>query len=210
MLQPAIRSVPLRDRLPTWAASGLLAASLLLLPAPVEALSVQSSSVMVDTEAGVAGFSLLFDAVPDFYTVDEFGRQASSFQYWIFWDGAPTVRTGDSDVIVRGGEIPVAGDLRFRDRGPSGTGGPDAGGWGPLRGSVPFVQTGALVEFSAPLSLIGDPDGVFAYGLIATEYGASSGTLLGYSGQVVPEPSTASLVALGLGLTALCARRPRI
>ena len=64
-----------------------LALVLLLAAAPAApsfaAIHIESHSVTVDRPRGVARFAARFDAPPDFWTVDEFGRLADSFQYEI-------------------------------------------------------------------------------------------------------------------------------
>src|SRR5688572_3943146 len=78
------------------------------------AAMILSESVTVDQIAQEATFELEFDTVPDFFTVDAFGRPADSFQYFLFYEGDPFQPDPETDVIIRGDEIHIAGDIRFR------------------------------------------------------------------------------------------------
>lgn len=163
-----------------------------------DSLSLVSESAVLDANAQQVLFTLRFNRFPNFFTVDEFGRQAASFQHYIAFNNDPSGSSRNPDVLIRGGEIYLSGDVRVCDSGPHGSGGPGSGGWGPVRGSVPFTFTDSVLTFTIPLAIIGDSDGQFAYRLQITEFGAATQTRTGYSTSAIPEP--ASLMLLGLGL----------
>jgi hypothetical protein len=173
------------------------------------ALLINSDSVVANLDSREVFFTIEFNEVPDFFTLGSGGGQADSFQYYIETDGElPVFKNAFSelDIIIRGEEIHVGGDIRIRDALPFGSGGSNSGGWGLLRGSVPYTLNGTVLTFSAPLELIGDSDGLFSYRLEAYEFGAWNGIITERRSIVqsnpptpVPEPaSTLSLLALGI------------
>jgi hypothetical protein len=118
-------------------------------------------------------FTVEFSQPPDFFTVDEFGRQAHSFQYFIVGDR--TLPYPERyDAIVRAEEIHLSGDvIRIRRARPS-VPDPEAGGWGELVGEVPFAVDGTTLTFAAPLAMLSEhsTDGRFDYELMSVEFGA--------------------------------------
>src|SRR5687767_946101 len=71
------------------AAAFALTTSGLLSPAAARAgVVIVSQSAEVDAARERAFFTLEFDAVPDFYTLGEFGQAKDAFQYEIDGDGA--------------------------------------------------------------------------------------------------------------------------
>jgi hypothetical protein len=74
------------------------------------------------------------------------------------------------------------------------------GGWGSIRGSVPYTLSGNVFSLLVPLQLIGDSDGNFSYRLEWYEYGRYQHYI---DAETVPEPATVfgSFMALG-GLAA--------
>jgi hypothetical protein len=152
-----------------------------------------SESAVFNPDTGDVNFTIEFNQVPDFLSVDSVGRQANSFQYFIIGD-ASLPYPENYDAIFRGEEIHITGDtLRIRDSRPSDSD-PIAGGWGAIRGSVPYSLFGNVVAFSAPLSLISDhsTDGSFRYELESSVYGSTTRHVVTQStGWIVPEPSTA-------------------
>jgi hypothetical protein len=134
-----------------------------------------SESAVFDPVTEQVTFTLTFNRVPDFQTVDEFARQADSFQYYVLGDlSLPYPAYYDS--IIRGDEIHVVpGVLRIRDAVPSDPD-PAAGGWGPIRGEVPYRLEGNVFTFSVALSTISDHsvDGRFSYELQLTQFGAAT------------------------------------
>lgn len=187
------------------------------------ALLINSESIVANLDSREAFFTIEFNEVPDFFTVDSFGRQADSFQYYIETDGELPVFRGspyysELDIIIRGEEIHVAGDIRIRDALPIDSGGSNSGGWGLLRGSVPYTLNGTVLRFSAPLELIGDSDGLFSYQLEAYEFGALNAFTTERRSVVqsnpstpVPEPtSTLGLLAFGtLGVASTLKRKQK-
>jgi hypothetical protein len=144
--------------------------------APVWAgVLIVSEGAEVDRAAGVARFRVRFDARPDLWTMDEFGRPKDSFQYEIDddWNAPAGLPPEGLDSVVRGDEVHVANALRVRDAGFNTTPDPDpaAGGWGGVRDEVPLQWEGNELRFEAPLGALGDDDGYFAYRLFTTEYG---------------------------------------
>ena len=82
---------------------------------------------------GNVDFSLTFNQVPDFFTVDQFGRQANSFQFYIATSPFPGLYPPRPYAsLIRGEEIHVAGDLRVRNDNPPDPD-PNASGWGSIQ-----------------------------------------------------------------------------
>ncbi|MEH1790612.1 MAG: hypothetical protein V7L23_34885 [Nostoc sp.] len=177
------------------------------------ALFVESESAVVNLDAKEVLFTINFNRAPDFFTVDEFDRQADSFQYFIDPSGElpifrpPSIYSNLSS-IIRGEEIHVGGDIPIRDVFSVGPSEPNSGGWGKIRGSVPYSLDGTVLKFSAPLQFIGDSDGLFSYQLLLTEFGGSSDSVENKStietATSVPEPNFAlgalTFAALTVGL----------
>lgn len=180
---------------------------------------INSESVVANLDSREALFTIEFNEVPDFFTIDNFGRQADSFQYYIDTDGElPVFRNypDELDIIIRGEEIHVAGDIRIRNALPIGSGGSNSGGWGLIRGSVPYTLNGTVLTFSAPLELIGNSDGLFSYHLETYEFGSGNGSAIERRSVVqssLPTPvpdhtSTIGLLALGsLGAASILKRK---
>jgi hypothetical protein len=140
-----------------------------------DGLTVRTESAVVDPVTSHVTFTLSFSRTPDFQTVDEFDRQADSFQYYILGDPSlPYPAYYDS--IIRGDEIHVVPDvLRVRDPVPPDPD-PAAHGWGPIRGEVPYRLQGNVLTFSVALSTISEHsvDGRFSYELLLTQFGGST------------------------------------
>jgi hypothetical protein len=162
-----------------------------------------SESAIFDPITADVQFTIKFNAPPDFFTLDVFGRQANSFQYFVVGD--PNLPYPELyDAIIRGDEIHVTGStVRIRNSGPPD---PDlaSGGWGAIRGSVPFSVDGKILTFSIPLNLISDHsrDGNFAYRLESYEFGRLT-RFLDSQSAIVPEPATGVSLVLG-GVTLCC------
>lgn len=168
--------------------------------AKAEFISVSESAVFNPSTQEVL-FTIEFNQTPDFFTVDSFGRQANSFQFFITGDpGLPY--PARYDAIIRAEEIHITMDvLRVRNAVPPDPD-PAAGGWGSIRGAVPFSLNGSVLTFSTPLQLISDhsTDGRFAYGLQSYQFGALTRSVNNQS-VVVPEPTSLTLLSVGaLGL----------
>jgi hypothetical protein len=159
---------------------------------------IVSQSALVDKVGKTATFTLTFNQAPDFTLVPGDG-QANAFQYEIDpnWagqdDGTGALSFNDIQTIVRGSEIFAGTGLPVRER--DGVGGPNAGGWGPVRDVVPFQFNGDKLTFTAPLDSLDDNDGVFRYRVFSTDHGTVSSDV---RGAVIPLPA-----ALGIGITVL-------
>jgi hypothetical protein len=201
-----------------WVGVGLAAAVLAAVAPPRGASAgvvIVGQSASVDRERGSASFDLHFDARPDFQTVDEHGRVADSFQYEIDANGPASkeLPVNFIDAVVRGDEIRVANALRVRG-GWGDTPDPDpvAGGWGPVRTTVPFNLDGGHLSFEVPLSALGDgaADGIFSYRVFTTDFGLTSSEVESSVGAVsVPLPSGAWAALLAVGGYALVRLRRR-
>jgi len=174
-----------------------------VLPAEA-ALMVLSQSAEVNLDSKSVLFQIEFNRAPDFFTSDEYGRQADAFQYYIDADGELSLFSGgisysNLETIIRG-EIHLGGDVRIRNLFPPDPDFSSSGGWGSIRGSVPYTLSGNVVSLLVPLQFIGDSDGKFSYALMWTEYGGAGGFIYA---ETVPEPATifGSFMALG-GLAA--------
>lgn len=166
-----------------------LLAALLFVPAPARSLQIVSHIEGYDPATSMFYFLIQLNAPPDFFTVDGVGRPRDSFQYWICWDSAAGwLRTyTQPDVLIRGGEIRTLGGIPVRDR----TGTPSGpGGWGPVRGIVPYTLTGSIIQFQVPRPVLGCPGNQFYYYLGVTEYGGTTSSRDGVSGQPGPVPTT--------------------
>lgn len=133
---------------------------------------------------GTLHFELHFNRMPDFMKLDANGRPADSFQIYVAFDPATTdpVSPALADVIIRGDEIHLAGDLRVRDAKPAASD-PNCGGWGAIRGSVPFhvkhLHDGtAKLLFDISFALLGIT-GKFSYVVETFAYGATQGSVSG-------------------------------
>jgi hypothetical protein len=135
-------------------------------------------------------FQLVFDSHPDFFTLDQYGQPVDEFQFDI--SPGPSIPHDFSGIstIIRGGEIHVNDDIRFRDTGPC-VDLPVSGGWGAIRSSVSFTLSGNMLTFSASDSLIGvDPNtGAFGYILSFIHDGGATGqpNIYGEFGAPVPD-----------------------
>jgi hypothetical protein len=151
----------------------------------------------IDSFGGV-NFTLQFSRTPDFLSLDHYGRQADAFQFYIatstnipvFYPPRPYAS------LIRGGEIQYGNGLIIRNDGPSDETDPHSGGWGSVRGSVPYTLNADSLTFSVPADVL-NVQGSFAYSLLLTSFGAA--THDSYSGDSggpipVPEPAPFSLV----------------
>lgn len=129
-------------------------------------------------------FILLFDRMPDFTSVDSQRMQADAFQIFIAFDPNEQRPNNQPDIVIRGSEINVANDVRIRNARPPIECDNNAGGWGTLRGSVPFylspiVGTGAILTFNVPFTLLG-VSGRFSYAIETYhDYGSIGNTVYG-------------------------------
>lgn len=169
-----------------------------------------SESAVFNPVSGEVHFTVEFNQPPIFLTTDSVGRQTNSFQYFIVGDPKlPYPQTFDT--IIRGEEIHFTENaLRIRSAVPAASD-PQAGGWGPVRGTVPFVLDGTTLTFATLLPVISDhsADGRFAYRLESYEFGGLTQFVDSQSqSSVVPEPATAGLIVVGcLTLSCWCGWR---
>jgi hypothetical protein len=172
----------------------------LIQPAPFQFVS---ESAQYDSASNQIHFQIVFNQPPDFLEVDEHNRSANAFQYFIFGDRSLTY-PDHFDSIIRGEEIRVADGIRIRNAAPTSL--PDdvhSGGWGTIRGTVPYSLSGSVLRFTTPLHLISDvsTSGILEYQLETYVYGATTRFLSDGRSTVlattVPEPGTGALLALG-------------
>ena len=150
-----------------------------------DSFQLAGHSVEVDNTAETATFRLTFNREPVFFVSE--GTATDAFQVEIDADSTsfeqPLVFE-TIDAVVRGAEISQADGLPVRDR--EGDGGENAGGWGPVRGFVPFDLDGATLTFTTGLDLIGDADGKFRYRIIAIDDGSVTSEV---TAAVIPVPA---------------------
>ena len=148
-----------------------------------DAFHLAGHSVEVSNAAETATFRLTFNREPNFFAADatesfqvEIDADATTFEQPLVFE--------DIDAVVRGAEISEADGLPVRDR--EGDGGEGSGGWGPVRGFVPFDLDGEMLTFTTDLSLIGDADGKFRYRINVIEDGAITTEV---SAAIIPVPA---------------------
>ncbi len=149
--------------------SGLLLLTSALAAQTISAaeIRIKNQSVKILPQSHEALFRLEFDRVPHFYATDPQGVPADSFQYFINYDPSRSYVDNVFDphlTVIRGDEIHVCHKIRVReslwnDSDPD----PNSGGWGALRGAVPFVVLNKTLIFSVPLELIEAQHGNFGY-----------------------------------------------
>ena len=168
--------------------------------AEVVDFQIESQSVKVDPSEGTAGFSITFNRTPIFITKDTSASDA--FQYEVDADTSsvdPSLGWADVDAIIRGGEIWRGEGLPVRF--PTGLGGPDADGWGPVRAYLPFELNEKTVTFTAPLRVLDAADDAsFRYRAITIAGGGLTSEAVGAA---VPLPAAvwSGIIMLG-GLAA--------
>ena len=164
----------------TWVSIILLACSMAR-----ASFRIASDSVEFDNQDRTTTFSLSFDSRPDFMTTDHFGREEDSFQY--FFD--PSANTNplsltSGETIIRGEEIHVADTLRIRDA-LGDHSGPNAGGWGKIRGTVPFTVSDDTIRFTVGWNVLGQSNDHFRYAVETYEFGSLNDTRV----RLIPLPS---------------------
>lgn len=152
-----------------------------------------SQDFTFDSSAGIAYFVITWNSARNFFTLDDVGRPADSFQIWI---NPPSAGPGlyppanpYSNVLIRGDEIHVNNSIVLRNIGPPQNSDPNSGGWGPIIGSVPFSLSGDSTSFSVSMDLLGVTR-AFNYDLEGYQYGAINCEDVFGAASVVPEPST--------------------
>jgi hypothetical protein len=160
----------------------------LLAPIKAHALQIVSWYVQNDPSSQTVYFSFTLNGAPDLLSTDSFGRAKDEFQYYVNWTLHPSDPNYPEiypDVIVRGGEIALRGGIPIRDAGSGGNPEPGSGGWGPIRGIVPYQLAGNTVTFQVGYTMLGDSDGVFSYGLGIYSYGDTTDFRTGNSTEPV-------------------------
>lgn len=160
----------------------------------VSPIKVLAHSALYDTDLQQVAFSVTFDRAPDFFTVDQFGRQQDAFQFYLNTIPSMSYPDGPWERIVRGSEIYVNGDLRIREGWPPAPPGEPSGGWGVIVDTVPYVLQGTTVTFTYSFTSADTVTGQFTYDLLATYYGAQSYMVFNIPSQPLPAP--ASIVPL--------------
>jgi hypothetical protein len=177
---------------------GVVAAACLLIAAPANAATL--TNVSIDINAGVVSFALTYDSAPDFFTVDSFGRQAESFQFYIGGSGSgPPQFLAPLASVIRGEEIHTFGAIPVRSSNappepPPGT------GWGGIRAMLPYSLNNNVLTFVATLADLNEPDGY--YPQITWEAYHFGATYAGH-GSPLPLPGALALFATGLGALGL-------
>ena len=174
-----------------------VAVSACLFPSAAHAdFALVSQDLTVNRQAQNVAFSLTFNQVPNFATVAADGTPGESFQ--VEFDGASaSALPSDLTAVVRGDEIHLGGGLRVRS--PSGDGGANSGGWGPVVGAVPFSLTGTTVAFDMSAKELGWTGGSWS----ANIYSLSAGALTAQqTATSIPTPPAFWGGLAGLGLLA--------
>lgn len=159
------------------------------------AFQIERQHAFTDTVTGITDFSITFTETPDFETVDEYGRHANAFQYYIYGDLSLPYDDYFSS-IIRGPEINVI-DLTLPVRDPSTDGlpgcqEPGSGGWGCISFEIPYTLTGSTLAFSAAtndLTAFTNANGSITYDILLVEYGATSDRRVGLV-SAVPLPAS--------------------
>jgi hypothetical protein len=163
-------------------------------------------NITVNRSAGTAQFSITFSGTPDFTA--RVGGQPDALQYEIDPNSTSLKRPiGMADIaaVIRGGEISASGGglpIRFR----TGDGGPNSGGWGPIRATLPFQLSSATLKFTAPLADLGDTTGEFRFRAFTTHDGAITAQVVG---AVIPLPAALAPGLMLLGVL-FAVRRSRL
>src|SRR5687768_16650859 len=134
-----------------------------------------SQSHVVDAARRQTMFMLEFSEPPDFrrtVTAAPGGVRVEANAFQIFYGSSLIGEDvlGKDVVVLRGPEIRYDGDLPVRD-----TLGmdedPRAGGFGPMRGSVPLELVDDTVTFTVPWKLLGESDTEYRFTIEAYERG---------------------------------------
>ncbi|MDO9310775.1 MAG: hypothetical protein Q7T85_03660 [Nitrosomonas sp.] len=172
------------------------------------AFGIVRDHVYVNIAAGTSTFTLEFDQIPDFFTLDTFHRQANSFQYFIYGDeflGYPDYYSS----IIRAEELHTTIDtLRIREASPS-SGDEGSGGWGAVIAEVPWSLNESTISFTVNTSLLTsflNEDGVFKYNVEAYEYGGTTSWIHGKYASISPVPLPPAYLLLVTGLFTLLIR----
>jgi len=186
------------------------------LTAPAWAMPLDFMTTDVNAQAQTVAFTMHFDGVPDFQDTDQFGRQADSFQLYIYQTPAPQFATGGVPLtVVRGEELHWDGGLPIRNitLGSDFLNDPHGGGWGSIREQDPVVLVGNTLTWTSTLSGLGLSSVLpFGYGHEIFEFGNSGNSFFGGCTSAapcaMPESDTFWPTVLGMvGLAGLMAWR---
>jgi hypothetical protein len=173
------------------------------------AATVTQVMTTVDMGAGTVNFQVAYNGTPDFFTVDSLGRHADAFQFWI-GDTRP-LSFPPIVSIIRGGEIYLGGGIPIRDIVGHDSPPEITGGWGPVRGMVPFTLSNNLLDFTVTLAVL-NVTGQFSYYFLG--FGATTQQFYSYGSGIaveglapVPLPAAFPLFATGLSVMGLVAWR---
>lgn len=170
---------------------------------------IASQSAIYDSQQDIVNFTLTFTQAPDFYTLDENGNPANSFQYRFLGDASREYPANFASV-AGGDEIHTTGGITVRNGAPASSD-PGAGGFGSLRGLLPFSLDGTTLSFSAPFSILTDfeNDGIVSFELDSFNFGTVNDHILGSittTPAPTPEPSTFILLGGALACVGLIFR----
>src|SRR5206468_4328980 len=113
-----------RTRTAAVIVSEIMAIGVAIPPVRAQPLTALAHAAVYDPLAQAVTFSITFNRPPDFYTLDGVGRQADSFQFYLFTRSEPGINR-QGNTIVRGEEIHIGGDVRFRNDMLVGDGSPE-------------------------------------------------------------------------------------
>lgn len=180
---------------------------------------------VMDFASGQANFSVRFDRSPDFFTLDDVGRPADSFEFF-----TDTVSSDPIQSVIEGmyrsgplGTQTIIGSYEVAARRQLTIWWPKPRSeWRPddhivhaaLSTYGEYTLVGDTLSFSVPLSLLHDPDQTFYYGFQLFQYGGwTTFNYYGTSGQTyilpVPEPSRTAMLGAGVLLLVAASRRGR-
>ena len=186
-----------------------------------DAVTVIDNVTTVNFETETVNFQITFASAPDFSSTNlnpsgppsNVLRQADSFQYYIGVYGSPIVSFGvpNFQTVIRGGEIYLGGGIPIREGISQTPVLPGSGGWGPVRGVVPFTLNNNVLEFVVSFAVLNEPTGIFPYVLDVFEFGGTMQSFHVFSSDgtlpPVPLPAALPLFATGLGALGLLAWR---
>ena len=180
-----------------------------LLPNTAKAATMTQASTSVDLAAQTVSFQIVWNAIPDFLSVDSGGRPADQFRFHITPPSFPfppfssyqDVASANSYLFID----ELLGTVSFSKP------------FGPSLGDLSFSLNNTVLDFVAPFSVLNEPNGAFSYLLVSYQFGAESrvaffGSSGGSARQVdpfsaVPLPASLPLFAGGLLLLGWAARR---
>lgn len=192
----------------------LLILASLLFAVPAWAMPLDYMTTTMDQTAQTVAFTMHFTGVPDFHDTDQYGRQADSFELFLFQQPAPNFALNDTPLsIVRGEELHWGGGLLIRNPtlGADLLHDPHGGGYGSVRETDPITLAGTTLSWSSTVHGLGlASTAPFGYSFITAEFGGVSGVrghpwlgLCSSAGacrpeMIAPEPPTWMLLLAGL------------